>query len=238
MNSPFPETADIHSSTDEYATRFAGEAGQWMLEVQSKKLKAALEGQPPGTAVDVGGGHSQTAPLLRQMGFEVTVTGSDESCGHRLPPGIPLQIVNHLELPYEDQSVDVVICFRFVTHCERWPELLQEFCRVSRSRIILDYPSKTSVNFLAELLFSLKKRFEKNTRTYRVFRHREISEILEQNGFILRKHPQFFFPMVLHRMLKSAKISQGLESAAAAVGLTRLLGSPVVLEARRAGKTA
>ena len=30
---PFPETADIHTSSDEYATRFSGPAGEWMLAV-------------------------------------------------------------------------------------------------------------------------------------------------------------------------------------------------------------
>ncbi len=32
-NCPFPETADIHTSTDEYAGRFAGAWGEWMLGV-------------------------------------------------------------------------------------------------------------------------------------------------------------------------------------------------------------
>jgi len=41
---PFPETADIHTSSDEYATRFAGPAGEWMLAVQEKITWRLLRG--------------------------------------------------------------------------------------------------------------------------------------------------------------------------------------------------
>jgi hypothetical protein len=33
---PIQETPDIHSSSDEYAERFSGKVGAWMLEVQSE----------------------------------------------------------------------------------------------------------------------------------------------------------------------------------------------------------
>ena len=234
MTSPFPETADIHSSTDEYADRFAGAAGQWMLDVQERELRRALAGLEPGEALDVGGGHGQTEPVLRSLGFKTTVTGSDESCQHRLAEDTPFLVADHLHLPYEDQSVQVAVCFRLLTHCERWPELIAELCRVSEKRVILDYPARASVNVVAEKLFTLKKKYEKNTRTYTLFSHKEVREAFAAHGFLVRRrYPQFFWPMVLHRMLKRPGVSRFLEGAARGLGLTFLLGSPVILEVER-----
>lgn len=231
--SPFPETADIESASEDYAKRFSGAAGAWLLDIQSDRLRRCLKGLSNGTALDVGGGHGQTAPVLQQAGFEVTVTGSAACCAERVPDGIPTQVANHLELPYEDQSFDLVISFRLMTHCTRWPELIRELCRVAHHRVIIDYPSRVSVNFLADALFGLKKGFEKNTRTFRLFSHREIRDAFAREGFTVVRRPQFFWPMVLHRMLKNPSLSRVLESIPRFLGLTHLFGSPVVLEAIR-----
>lgn len=232
---PFPETADIESAGDDYATRFAGEAGAWMLDRQSHCLRQSLADLPPqGLAIDVGGGHAQTEPLLRQAGFTPVVTGSDPVCAKRLPRHTDFRVANHLDLPFDDRTATVAISFRLLTHCQRWPELIAELCRVADQRVVIDYPAKCSVNMVADLFFGLKKGVEKNTRTYRCFSHREIADTFAAHGFPhLRRHPQFFFPMVLHRMLKSRRLSNALESTAALLGLRRLFGSPIVLEARR-----
>lgn len=230
----FPETADIETANEDYASRFAGPAGAWLLEIQTFRLKDALAGLPnEGTALDVGGGHAQTAPVLVAHGFNTTVTGSAPSCQERVPDSIPFQIANHLELPYEDRGVDVAISFRLMPHCDRWPELVKELCRVADKRVIVDYPAKQSVNFLADALFGLKKNVEKNTRTFTLFSHRDVREAFEAEGFTVKRHPQFFWPMVLHRMLKRPGLSRALESLPRVLGLTALLGSPVVLEASR-----
>jgi hypothetical protein len=49
------------------------------------------------------------------------------------------------------------------------------------------------------------------------------------------RRPQFLFPMALHRALGSAPLARALERAGVAVGLTRALGSPVVLRQERRG---
>ena len=66
---PFPETADIETSNDDYATRFCGKVGAWMLGMQERGvLKLLAAAVPRGAAVlDVGGGHGQLAePLCRE----------------------------------------------------------------------------------------------------------------------------------------------------------------------------
>ncbi len=231
----FLETADIETASEDYTTRFRGAAGAWMLREQAWHLRQALAGLPDGASVlDVGGGHAQTAPVLRTAGYKVTVTGSDNVCALRLPEDLPFVVADNLALPFTDQSMDAVISFRLVTHCTRWPELIAELCRVARERVVVDYPTGQSLNVAADALFRLKKGFEKNTRPFTLFNHAQIRSAFEANGFrVERRRAQFFWPMVVHRMLKCPLLSRLLEAPFRWTGLTALFGSPVVLEARR-----
>ena len=235
-NCPFPETADIHTSSDEYAGRFAGPAGQWMLDVQERlTFKLLRPFAPASTSIlDVGGGHGQLAVPLSRAGYDVTILGSDESCRHRVRSIVdsgPARFVvgNVVNLPFSDKSFDVVISFRLMTHCEVWPRLAAELCRVARSAVIVDYPTSQSVNAIAPALFGAKKKFEKNTRTWTLFRHAQIDKAFADVGFRrAASYKQFALPMVVHRMLKCRALSAGAEAVCRAVGLTALAGSPVI----------
>jgi len=232
---PFPETADIHTSSDEYAARFSGSAGQWMLAVQEKITLRMMRGFKGASVLDVGGGHGQlTLPLCRD-GWRVTVLGSDETCRHRIQSAVDagacqFVVGNVIALPFPDKSFDLVLCFRLLTHCECWPELVRELCRVARQSVIVDYPTGQSLNAIAPALFGAKKKFEKNTRAWALFRHRQLLDEFAKNGFVpAETKKQFFLPMVMHRMLKSRALSAGLEAVCRALGLTRLWGSPVIV---------
>lgn len=231
----YPETADIETSTDEYANRFAGACGEWMLDVQEKRTLAQLSKYPDArTVLDVGGGHGQLAHPMVRDGYLVTVLGSDASCVHRIQSLVDagtcrFDIGNVIALPFPDKSFDAVICFRLVTHCERWPQLLSELCRVAKHTVTIDYPTSTSLNAIAPLFFKAKKNFEKNTRKWTLFTHRQIREEMGKHGFqCVRRAGQFFFPMVMHRILKSRGISASLEALTQTLGLNYVLGSPVI----------
>jgi 2-polyprenyl-3-methyl-5-hydroxy-6-metoxy-1,4-benzoquinol methylase len=242
QESEYPETADIETSNDDYATRFRGPSGQWMLEVQERIALDLLRRQTPAcrSLLDVGGGHGQLALPLARDGYDVTVLGSASSCERRVESitrtGRARFIVgNVVALPFPDASFDAVFCFRLLTHCERWPALIKELCRVARHCVIADYPTSQSANAIAPALFGAKKKFETNTRTWTLFRHRQIREEFQKNGYRLADHRgQFFFPMVLHRMLKCRPLSAALEGAMRAVGLNDLWGSPVIVRMCRA----
>ncbi len=232
---PFPETADIHTSSDEYATRFSGPAGEWMLAVQETITRRLMRGFEGSAVLDVGGGHGQLAVPLCRDGWAVTVLGSDESCRHRIRAVVEtgacrFVVGDVIRLPFPDRSFDLVLCFRLLTHCERWPELVRELCRVARKAVIVDYPTGQSLNAIAPALFGAKKKFEKNTRTWALFRHRQVIDEFAKNGFgPAATGKQFFLPMVLHRMLKSRALSALAEAVCRALGLTRLWGSPVIV---------
>lgn len=238
--SPYPETADIETSNDDYATRFRGAAGAWMLKVQARLAMRLLAPAKGWRVLDVGGGHAQLTKPLLDAGCSVDVLGSAPSCRHRLEPFLSpgkcdFHVGNVIELPFEDDSFDAVVCFRLFTHCGAWQRLAAELCRVSRGPVVFDYPTSQSINAIAPAFFGAKKRFEKNTRTWTLFRHSQLREAFEACGWrITSRKAQFWMPMVVHRALKCAPLSAFLEGVGRCVGLTALAGSPVIARAEKA----
>jgi SAM-dependent methyltransferase len=226
------EPADIATSSDAYAARFAGPSGAWLLGVQERLTLAALRAAGARTVLDVGGGHGQLARPMVRDGFDVTVLGSAPVCAHRIRDLVDAQRCRFvtgdvLQLPFPDRSFDAVLSFRLVMHCDEWPRLVAEFCRVARHTVVIDYPLQSGLNALAPWLFAAKKSLERNTRTWRNFRHAELAEAFARHHFLrASRQGQFLWPMVLHRALKSPALSAALESAT--LGLNRRLGSPVI----------
>lgn len=227
------EDADQHASSEEYAHRFRGQVGNWMLEVQERSLLDLL---PPDaiTVLDVGGGHGQTALPASRAGKSVTVLGSSLSCSGRLSEdirtgAISFKVGNLIEIPFHDRSFDCVISFRLMSHCSKWTTLIEEMCRVAHSTVIFDYPSWWSTNFMTPFFFRIKRLIEGNTRRYRIFTTRELDQEFRRCGFMRSNiQKQFLFPMGVHRALRSRRLSQTIETLASRLGLTRLFGSPVV----------
>lgn len=227
------ETADIHSSSEEYAARFGGPVGAWMLAVQERAVIAALD-HDCTSVLDVGGGHGQIAVPLSRADRDVTVLGSAHICAERLRDfiesgAISFRAGNLVDLPFTDRSFNLVVSFRLMSHCTAWRTLIAEMCRTSNHAVIVDYPVWLSSNFLSPLLFGIKRRIEGNTRTFRIFTTWQVRREFKRHGFRLESSTaQFFFPMGLHRALKRPELSRRLERVARAIGLTWLFGSPVV----------
>lgn len=235
----FSEPADIETASDDYARRFAGKVGKWMLNIQETIVLSLLRQFGISTVLDVGGGHGQLAVPLSREGFAVTVVGSADSCSRLIAGMIDsgicrFQTADLLQLPYPAKSFDAVVCFRLLTHCDHWQIILSELCRVAREAVVIDYPTSQSVNFAARKLFGAKKRLEGNTRTFRLFRHDEIKKEFAAHGFsIEEREGQFFLPMVLHRQLKCVRLSAWLEDKCKRCGLTQRWGSPIIIKAVR-----
>lgn len=233
------EDADVETSSEDYAQRFAGTVGEFFLAVQARTTLALLA--PRAAVLEVGGGHGQLTGALVDAGHEVTVFGSRDVCRERVRPWVDtgrarFQAGDLLRLPFGDGSFDVALAFRLLPHVTRWADLVGELCRVTRSVVIVDYPTRRSLNALGGTFFGLKKGLEGNTRPFTVFRDFDVVEAFEAHGFEPgARRPQFFFPMALHRALGVAPISRVLESLAGVTGLTHAFGSPVILEMQRRG---
>jgi SAM-dependent methyltransferase len=223
-----------------YALRFAGPVGRWFLERQAALVLDLLGPWPGAHVLDVGGGHGQLTRPLLEAGFDVTVLASSpDACSAdvRDLAEAGLIRVEHgdlLRAPWPDGAFDAVACFRLLPHARDWRGLAGELARLASSAVVVDYPTSRSVNAVSGALFGLKRRVEGDTRPFTVFRDRDLSEAFTAHGLhVTARRPQFLFPMVLHRALRSARLARALEGAAAAAGLTGALGSPVVLRLER-----
>lgn len=229
------ESPDIHSSSTEYAARFAGPVGKWMLEKQTHSILRMLNGFDINSVLDIGGGHGQVCPALVERGYDVTVLGSSPHYPKFIAPFVETGTAKYevgtlTALPYEDKSYDAVICIRQLCHLRDWENLIQEASRVARSVVILDFPPRKSFNILYLLFFPIKKWFEGNTRRYRTFDRKDISGVFQKAGRTqYMAEPQFFFPMVFHRACNSLPLSRFFENVCYRLGLTTLLGSPVII---------
>jgi len=233
-----PQHADIETASDDYATRFAGPSGAWLLRAQERALLHLLDRYPPTqdevTVLEVGGGHGQIAPLLHGVGYKVTVCGSGPTMQPNLAQLVAsgecrFDTVDLLKLPYPDRSFDIVTSFRLLPHIDNWEGLVEEMCRVARRGVIVDYPTTQSFNFLSSIFFKAKKKAEGNTRPYRLFRHHQMIREFARNGFRRGgRVGEFFWPMVVHRLLKFPILSELLECGPRTIGLTAAFGSPCV----------
>ncbi len=233
------ENADVESASQDYARRFGGPVGEFFLAVQARTTLALLT--PRAAVLDVGGGHAQLTGPLVDAGHAVTVFGSEEVCRERVRPWVDdgrarFQAGELLKLPFGDRSFDVAIAFRLLPHVMRWADLVGELCRVARDAVVVDYPTRRSVNAISGALFGLKKGVEGNTRPFTVFRDRDIAKAFKAHGLeASARRPQFLFPMALHRALGMAPLSRVAEGLAGVTGLRGAFGSPVILKAERRG---
>jgi ubiquinone/menaquinone biosynthesis C-methylase UbiE len=234
--SSYLETADIETSSEDYASRFSGAIGGWFLKIQEDATLRMLSPYAGATILDVGGGHGQLTGALVRRGYRVTVLGSADVCKTRIKGFIDegrctFRVGNILALPYHDRAFEVVISYRLLPHVRRWPELLRELTRVAQKVVMVDYPSRRSFNWMASRFFEFKKSLEGNTRPFACFKEPELLQIFAALGFARADHfAEFFLPMVVHRVLRRPVLSSGAESLFRRLGITSWLGSPVIIK--------
>jgi SAM-dependent methyltransferase len=232
------EAPDLASSGEEYATRFSGSVGEFLLDVQSRALLSMIDPWRGGSALDVGGGHGQVAGPLHSADFTVTVLGSRAECWGRAQQTFGEKVEfaagSLVDPPFEGESFDVVTAFRLLAHVSDWRRMIRGLCSVARHAVILDFPVASGRTRIAGPLFHLKKKLEGNTRPFRLFSLAEVEAAFEDEGFghtsVFR---QFALPMALHRTLKRVGVSRCSERWLRSAGVTDRLGSPVILLATR-----
>ena len=166
----FPDAPDIESSTWDYASRFSGVVGEWLLAQQINATRNAIStlfgDTAPLKVLDVGGGHGQNIALMKELGHELQIVGSDPMCREVIQKeldngSVQFEVASLIDLPFEDNSFDLVICYRILSHMASWEKLIEEMVRVSKTAVLVDYPSRKSLNVFSDLLFAAKKKIEK-----------------------------------------------------------------------------
>ena len=246
-------TAEPHYSYTTYADpamaasfdakRFGGPIGRLLLEDQEGVLLESLGAVNGRRILDVGTGTGRAAIALARRG--ATVTGLDASSQMlavaRTRARAEDLSIDFVEgdahaLVYADRSFDSTVCLRVLMHVPDWRRTVGELCRVTKGRLIFDYPALSSLASLHAAWRRAGAATGRQIEAYRVFRFNAIAHELDRHGFrVFATHKQFVLPIGFHKMIGSAPFTRRIERALAGAGLRRCAGSPVTVAAERCG---
>ncbi len=238
--------ADAATAEEFDQTRFGGQIGQLVATAQEKVLDEFLGNMRGQTVLDVGSGTGRAAFAVARLGAEVTaVDRSDEMLkvarSHAASANLPVCFLpgDANALMFPDESFDLVISLRMLMHTPDWRRCLGEMCRVSRHRVIFDYPPLVSAPALQMFVRHIARLAGRRVETYHVISTLAASSVLKAHGFrIARLQRQFVLPIALHKLVNSRRFTEISESALSALGLLWLLGSPVTIMAERCPEVA
>jgi ubiquinone/menaquinone biosynthesis C-methylase UbiE len=235
---------DVASTSHEYATRFESSVGKFFLQQQTELVRKLLiksiayKKLPNSKKIlDLGGGHCQLTDLYLNLGFEITMQGSEDrsfqraiDLGYGNNQRIKFNLSNLQQLNYKDNEFDFVSGIRLIAHLENWREFLDEMLRVAKYGIIFDFSNKNLFSLFIPYLFNFKKKIEGNTRPYYTNNLSEIkSYLMSQKISEFSAEGQFILPMAFHRMLNMPYFTKISEKLLAILQLKKLLGSPIIV---------
>jgi 2-polyprenyl-3-methyl-5-hydroxy-6-metoxy-1,4-benzoquinol methylase len=137
-------------------------------------------------------------------------------------------------LPFPSAQFDGAVSLRVLMHTPDWSRCVGELCRVARRRVVVDFPSLSSVAAIESGARHLRRLIGHQVEAYRVMSERSVAAAFEANGFhVVQVHRQFVLPIALHKAVGSLGFTRGVERTLAGVGLLWLAGSPVTMVAER-----
>ena len=246
-----PSGARDHYSYSHYADRrvaegfdnlrFGGPIGQHLLDTQEGLLLTSLAPLSGRRVADIGTGTGRAAIALARAGADVVaIDASSEMLAvareRAAAAGVHPEFLpgDAQAVPLADRSVDAAVCLRVIMHTPDWARCVAEVCRISRWRVVLDFPALGSAAALESGARRLAHALGRRTEPYRVIAERAVRRELAAAGFtVVVMHRQFVLPIALHKAVGSIAFTQMTERTMAAVGLLRLLGSPVTMVAER-----
>lgn len=224
--------------------RFSGPIGTLLAATQEQVIAGFVPVVEGRSVLDVGTGTGRGALAIARRG--AIVTGVDASpqmlAVARQRAADDSLAVDFREgdahrLDFADRSFDVGVSLRVLMHTPDWRLCLAELCRVSRDRVVFDYPALLSVAALQAAARRVATAFGARTEAYRVFSARSVRAELARHGFrVAGVHRQFVLPIALHKAMGSRALTLGIERAFARTGVLRLFGSPVTVLAVRQGR--
>lgn len=223
------------------ALRFSGPIGTLIQETQQALLLRALSPIGGRRILDVGTGTGRAALAFAREG--ALVTGIDASAemlavAERLAAEQQLsaafKVGDAHQIPFGDREFDAAVSLRVIMHTPNWRQCVSELCRVSKSRVIVDFPALGSFASVESVLRRIRQGMGGTVEAYRVIREAAVVEVLHESGFrVIETHRQFVLPINFHKLFNSRAFTTGVEGALASVGMLRLLGSPVTMVAER-----
>ena len=234
------EDADVETSSADYARRFAGAVGAWFLDVQARITLDLLAAARARACSRSAAATASSRGPLAEAGHAVTVHGSAGACGQRVQPSWTRAArasrrATCCALPWPDRAFDVVLAFRLLPHVERWRELVGRAGRVARRAVIVDYPTRRSVNAVSGALFGAEEGGRGEHAAVSRLLRREIAEAFAARGL----PPPRAGRSSSSPWRSTARCGRAALAArsgvAARAGPDAALGSPVIRGAERRG---
>ena len=226
------------------AMRFSGPLGTLLAEEQDRVIASFLDPLKGRTVLDVGTGTGRAAIGLARRG--ALVTGLDASAemlrvARARAAGAGVEAAfeegDAHQLAYSDRAFHSAVSLRVLMHTPDWRRCLSELCRVSEDRVVFDYPAACSAAALQAYGRRLAAAMGRPVEAYRVLASADVRRAVVAAGFrVDRVHRQFVLPIALHKAIGSRTFTVAMEKALAAVGLLRLLGSPITVMAVRCAR--
>jgi 2-polyprenyl-3-methyl-5-hydroxy-6-metoxy-1,4-benzoquinol methylase len=97
--------------------------------------------------LDVGCGEGFTLNRLKEKGIGKKLEGVEYSedaieLGHKTYPDIKIQQGNIYQLPYENNTFDLVLCTEVLEHLDKPQDALKELVRVSKKYLVISVPNE------------------------------------------------------------------------------------------------
>lgn len=219
------------------ALRFGGPIGEIVAASQRDILARAFAPAGGRTILDVGTGTGRAALTLADLGARVIALDYSAEmvrvARSRAAQGPSKPVFGRADaqqLPVGDRRVDGAVCLRLLMHLPDWERAVAELCRVARWRVVVDYPSARSLAALESAFRRMVLAAGRRVEAYRVMSAREVCRAFAVHGFrLVSTDRQFVLPIAMHKAVGRAGMTRGVEGALAAVGLRRLIGSPVTM---------
>jgi SAM-dependent methyltransferase len=231
--------ADVAAGFD--ALRFGGPIGELVADEEARVITRFVGDVAGAQVLDVGTGTARAALAIAARG--ATVTGLDYSremlrVGQARVAGAAARVSllrgDAQRLPFADQRFDITVSVRLLMHVPDWRACLTELCRVTRRRLIVDYPARLSAAALQAVARRVLHGLGRATEPYRVLGDRAVDDACRAAGFrIVDRHRHFVLPIALHKAVASRRVTASSESLLRSIGLTALVGSPVAFVAER-----
>lgn len=226
------------------AMRFSGPIGTLLAESQDAVIAGFLGPLQGRTVLDVGTGTGRAAIGLARRGARVTgVDASPQMLrvartrAAEAGAEAVFDVGDAHRLAFPDRAFDAAVSLRVLMHTPDWRQCLSELCRVAGDRVVFDYPAALSAAALQAVTRRLAASLGRPVEAYRVLRTSDVTRTVEACGFrVDRAHRQFVLPIALHKAIGSRAFTVTVERLLAAVGLLRLLGSPVTVVAVRCAR--
>jgi len=117
---------------------------QWMINRFYRQLEAVVGPLAPSSVLDAGCGEGETLVRLDFLPRQGTaaIDLSEQAVRHVRDrvPGVNASVASVADLPFGDDSFDLVLCIEVLEHLPRPDTALDELARVSRDKVVVSVP--------------------------------------------------------------------------------------------------